>query len=121
MTRVARGSALLGACAIAFAGLLGGAASAQEFDPQPYLVYDVTPSAVVPTPTVGLEDQFGQGDDIAVLERAYFMNPVIQQLIGYRGQVPQPIDPRVDYMEDGLLESVIRRGPLYRPTPDAGS
>jgi len=25
----------------------------------------------------------------------------------------------VDYMEDGLLESVIKRGPIYRPTPKA--
>jgi hypothetical protein len=48
---------------------------------------------------------------------AYFMNPDVRQAIGYAGQSPQPIDPRPDYMEDGLLESVIRRGPIYRPTP----
>ena len=45
------------------------------------------------------------------------MNPDVRQAIGYAGQVPQPIDPRVDYMEDGLLESVLRRGPIYRATP----
>lgn len=48
---------------------------------------------------------------------AYFMNPTVRELIGYSGQAPRPIDPRADYMEDGLLESVIRRGPIYRPTP----
>jgi hypothetical protein len=48
---------------------------------------------------------------------AYFMNPAIQQAIGYLGQGPRALDPRPDYMEDGLLESVIRRGPIYRPTP----
>lgn len=48
---------------------------------------------------------------------AYFMNPDVRRLIGYTGQGPRPIDPRADYMEDGLLESVIRRGPIYRPTP----
>jgi hypothetical protein len=48
---------------------------------------------------------------------AYFMNPAVREAIGYRGQAPHAIDPRVDYMEDGLLESVIRRGPIYRPTP----
>jgi hypothetical protein len=48
---------------------------------------------------------------------AYFMNPVVQQAIGYSGQGPRSLDPRPDYMEDGLLESVIRRGPIYRPTP----
>lgn len=49
---------------------------------------------------------------------AYFMNPDVQYAIGYNGQGPRPIDPRPDYMEDGLLESVIQRGPIYRPTPD---
>ncbi len=60
-------------------------------------------------------------DEFAVLAEivpaAYFMNPAIREAIGYSGQGPQPIDVRVDYMEDGLLESVIRRGPVYRPTP----
>jgi hypothetical protein len=48
---------------------------------------------------------------------AYFMNPQVQQLIGYAGQGPRPIDPRPDYLDDDLLESVARRGPIYRPTP----
>ena len=48
---------------------------------------------------------------------AYFMNPLVQKAIGYNGQGPREIDPRVDYLEDGLLESVIKRGPIYRPTP----
>jgi hypothetical protein len=48
---------------------------------------------------------------------AYFMNSEVQRAVGYTGQGPQPIDPRADYMEDGLLEAVIRRGPIYRPTP----
>jgi hypothetical protein len=52
---------------------------------------------------------------------AYFMNPQVQQCIGYAGQGPQPIDPRPDYQDDGLLESVIRRGPIYRPTPGDSS
>jgi hypothetical protein len=52
-----------------------------------------------------------------VVAGAYFMNPDVQQAIGYSGQHPREIDPRPDYMEDGLLESVVRRGPIYRPTP----
>lgn len=52
-----------------------------------------------------------------VVAGAYFMNPDVRQAIDYHGQGPRPIDPRADYMEDGLLESVIRRGPIYRPTP----
>jgi hypothetical protein len=50
---------------------------------------------------------------------AYFMNPDVRKAVGYAGQGPSPLDPRVDYMEDGLLESVIKRGPIYRPTPKA--
>ncbi len=53
-----------------------------------------------------------------IVPGAYFMNPDVQQEIDYTGQGPRPIDPRPDYMEDGLLESVIRRGSIYRPTPD---
>ena len=54
-----------------------------------------------------------------VVTAAYFMNPNVRQAVGYTGQGPTPLDPRVDYMEDGLLESVIKRGPIYRPTPQA--
>ena len=52
-----------------------------------------------------------------VVTNAYFMNPEVRRAIGYDGQGPRPLDLRADYMEDGLLESVIRRGPIYRPTP----
>jgi hypothetical protein len=54
-----------------------------------------------------------------VVTAAYFLNPEVRQAVGYAGQGPSPLDPRVDYMEDGLLESVIQRGPIYRPTPKA--
>jgi hypothetical protein len=54
-----------------------------------------------------------------VVTAAYFMNPDVRKAVGYAGQGPSPIDPRVDYMEDGLLDSVIKRGPIYRPTPKA--
>ena len=54
-----------------------------------------------------------------VVTAAYFMNPDVRKAVGYTGQGPSPLDPRVDYMEDGLLESVIKRGPIYRPTPKA--
>ena len=54
-----------------------------------------------------------------VVTAAYFMNPDVRKAIGYTGQGPSPLDPRVDYMENGLLESVIKRGPIYRPTSKA--
>jgi hypothetical protein len=52
-----------------------------------------------------------------IVASAYFMNPKVREAIGYHGQTPQPIPAKPDYLEDGLLESVIRRGPIYRPTP----
>src|SRR5262249_9181117 len=54
-----------------------------------------------------------------VVTAASFMTPDVRKAVGYPGQGPSPLDPRVDYMEDGLLESVIKRGPIYRPTPKA--
>jgi len=50
---------------------------------------------------------------------AYFLNPAVRQAIGYGGQTARPIDPHPDYLDNGLLDSVIRRGPIYRPTPSA--
>ena len=61
------------------------------------------------------QEAFGVLTEIAAA--AYFMNPEVQRAIGYAGQGPRPIDPRPDYLDDGLLEAVIRRGPIYRPTP----
>jgi hypothetical protein len=52
-----------------------------------------------------------------IVPAAYFMNPTVQKAIGYSGQGPKTMDPYPDYMEHGLLESVIKRGPIYRPTP----
>lgn len=52
-----------------------------------------------------------------VVTGAYFMNPDVQRAIGYAGQGQRAIDPAPDYLADGLLDSVIQRGPIYRPTP----
>jgi len=48
---------------------------------------------------------------------AYFLNSDVREKLGYAGQGARPIDPRPDYLNDGLLQSVIDRGPIYRPTP----
>ena len=64
-------------------------------------------------------DPSGYGVLTEVVTAAYFMNPDVRKAVGYAGQRPSPIDPREEYLEDGLLESVIKRGPIYRPTPKA--
>jgi hypothetical protein len=54
-----------------------------------------------------------------VVAGAYFLNPEIRRTIGYPGQqaVPIQVEDPPDYEQDGLLASVISRGPIYRPTP----
>jgi hypothetical protein len=47
---------------------------------------------------------------------AYFLNPEVKRLIGYPGQVPQPIEDDVDTYVD-LLQNVAERGPIYREAP----
>jgi hypothetical protein len=60
-------------------------------------------------------------DGFAVLAElvpgAYFMDERVRAALGYAGQTPRAIDPRQDYLDGGLLQSVIDRGPIYRPTP----
>ena len=56
----------------------------------------------------------------AVVPAAYFLNPQMRAAIGYPGLEARPIDPEAapDYLDDGLLDSVVSRGAVYRPTPD---
>ncbi|MCA9053274.1 MAG: hypothetical protein KDA75_05520 [Planctomycetaceae bacterium] len=70
---------------------------------------------VVSTWQAGDAPEFGVLAEVAA--GAYFMNEQVRAAIGYDGQGPRPIDPRVDYLEDGLLKSVLSRGAIYRPTP----
>jgi hypothetical protein len=48
---------------------------------------------------------------------AYFLNSDVRAKLKYDGQSARPIDQREDYLDDGLLQSVIDRGPIYRATP----
>jgi hypothetical protein len=64
-------------------------------------------------------DALAWGVITAVVPAAYFLNPEMRAAIGYPGLEARPIDPDAapDYLEDGLLDSVVARGPVYRPTP----
>jgi hypothetical protein len=64
-------------------------------------------------------DPAGFGVLAELVAGAYFLNPKVRKAIGYAGQEQVPIvaeDPP-DYEQDGLLASVVARGPIYRPTP----
>lgn len=51
----------------------------------------------------------------------YLMNPRVRKLLGYPGQAPKPKPAYPDesdyYLEGGILDPVLDRGPIYRPTP----
>jgi hypothetical protein len=55
-----------------------------------------------------------------VAAAAYYMDERIKTLIGYPGQESRSYDPDATppYVSNGMLETVIERGPIYRPTPD---
>jgi hypothetical protein len=66
-------------------------------------------------------DPAGWGTLTTVVAGAYFLNPEIAAKVGYPGRRAIPVDaePGHDWLEDGLLDSVKSRGPIYRPTPRA--
>jgi hypothetical protein len=64
-------------------------------------------------------DPAGWATLTTVVAGAYFLNPAIAEQVGYPGRraIPVDADPNPDWLEDGLLDSVKSRGPIYRPTP----
>jgi hypothetical protein len=88
-----------------------------------------TPLAGLAAATTGLDaaeavrvlperDPAGWGALTAAVTAAYYMNDDVRRKVGYAGQQAIPFDPdHEDYLEDGLLDSVQARGPVYRPTP----
>jgi hypothetical protein len=49
----------------------------------------------------------------------YFMVPRVRELVGYPGQERRTYDADAtpEYVKNGALQTVIDRGPIYRPTP----
>lgn len=50
---------------------------------------------------------------------AYYSDPEVRRLIGYRGQQARKVDPfeYVGYVADGLLDDVVARGPCFQVAP----
>lgn len=50
---------------------------------------------------------------------AYYMHPEVRRLIGYPGQESLTYDTVASppYVNNGALDEVLSRGPVYRPTP----
>lgn len=55
-----------------------------------------------------------------VASAGYYMSPRVRELIGYPGQQSRPEkdpDATPEYVTNGMLQQVIDRGPIFRPTP----
>jgi hypothetical protein len=54
---------------------------------------------------------------LVVVFGAYYMTPEVRRRIGYPGQEARPLDVMADiatYINEGLLDPVVERGPVYR-------
>ncbi|WP_193241874.1 hypothetical protein [Streptomyces phaeolivaceus] len=54
-----------------------------------------------------------------VVAGAWLIGPATRERIGYPGQraAPAPVDRGADEVSDGILDPVLARGPVFRPTP----
>jgi hypothetical protein len=52
-----------------------------------------------------------------VVPGAYFMNAAVRKALGYAGQDARSLGSDQEAVDRSLLEPVLRRGPIYRPTP----
>lgn len=65
------------------------------------------------------DDREGFAALVTAVAGGYYLNPTVRKLIGYPGQepaLPSPGESEHD-LRDGILDPVIARGPIYRPTP----
>jgi hypothetical protein len=64
-------------------------------------------------------DPAGYDALVTAIVAGYYMHPEVKRLLGYPGQVPQEVsvDAYPAYVDEGLLERVYERGPIYRATP----
>ena len=53
----------------------------------------------------------------------YYTDADVRRRLGYDGQVPTEVRPEIipNYVEEGLIEPLLARGPVYRQVPDGSS
>ncbi|MEQ8716820.1 MAG: hypothetical protein RIE08_04350 [Acidimicrobiales bacterium] len=66
------------------------------------------------------DDPDGFGILTFVVAGGYLMDRRVGELLGYPGQEAKEVDPHdiVGFVSSGILDPVIERGPIYRPSPD---
>jgi hypothetical protein len=57
---------------------------------------------------------------LLVVVGGYYIDPDVRRRIGYDGQQPVEVRPEIipNYVEEGLIEPLLARGPVYRPVDD---
>lgn len=65
------------------------------------------------------EDPSGYEALATAVAGGYYLHPEVMRRLGYPGRVAEPVavERYPDYADEGLLERVYERGPIYRPTP----
>jgi hypothetical protein len=69
-----------------------------------------------------LQDDDPQAADalLQVVVGGYYTHPEVRRRLRYDGQVPVEVRPEIipNYVEQGLIDPVLERGPIYRAVPD---
>jgi hypothetical protein len=57
---------------------------------------------------------------LLVVAGGYYIDPGVRRRIGYTGQQPVEVRPEIipNYVEEGLIEPLLERGPVYRPVDE---
>lgn len=57
---------------------------------------------------------------LLVVVGGYYIDPEVRRRLGYRGQEPLLVQPELipNYVDEGLLDTVLERGAVYREVPD---
>jgi hypothetical protein len=57
---------------------------------------------------------------LLVIVGGYYIDPDVRRRLGYDGQVPAEVRPEIipNYVEEGLIEPLLERGPVYREVSD---
>jgi NDP-sugar pyrophosphorylase family protein len=87
-------------------------------EPLARAVADVDP-ADHETSLARLRESDAQAHDalLLVVAGGYYIDPDVRRRIGYDGQQPVEVRPEIipNYVEEGLIEPLLARGPIYRP------
>jgi len=69
--------------------------------------------------TLAASDPDAHGALVTTVVAGYYLHPEVQRRLGYAGQAGEEVraEGYPDYVDEGLLERVYERGPIYRATP----